>query len=180
MSGDSDDTAPSADVLAVPAGGQEWVVVHSRPRCEKKVVQVCGQQGWFTYLPLRTKVHRYGGRERTFSSPLFPGYIFCVTPEAGKSFLRQNRYVANLLEVYDQQTLVDQLQQVRRALDTADSVEVMPYLEKGKTVRVLGGPFKGLEGVVARVKGKTRVIINVDMIQQAVAVEVDAAYVGPG
>lgn len=168
------------DVLCLPVGDWSWVVLHCRPRCEKKVVQVCDLKGWPTYLPLRTKVHRYGGRERVFSTPLFPGYVFCVTTAPGKTFLRQNRYVANLLEVFDQARLVEQLKQVRRALDVADSVEVMPYLEKGKLVRVLGGPFKGLEGIVARVKGKTRVVINVDMIRQAVAVEVDAAYVGPG
>ena len=96
-----------------------------------------------------------------------------------RSSLRQNRYVANLLEVVDQTTLVSQLQQIRMALQAGDVLEVMPYLEKGKPVRVMGGPFKGLEGIILRIKGQTKVVINVDMIQQSVAVEVDSAYLGP-
>jgi transcription antitermination factor NusG len=58
-------------------------------------------------------------------------------------------------------------------------VEVLPYLEKGGHVRVLAGPLKGLEGSVLRSKSSTRIVINVDMIRQSVAVEVDAAFLGP-
>ena len=57
--------------------------------------------------------------------------------------------------------------------------EVMPYLEKGKWVRVKSGPLKGLEGIVQRMKGKTRVVLNVDMIKQAVAMEIDSSILAP-
>lgn len=167
------------DVLTMPAADRFWIVVHARPRCEKRIVDYCRLNGFPVYLPLRKKVHRYGVRERVFWSPLFPGYAFCVVSMAQRASLRQNRYVANLLEVVAQQNLVNQLQQIRMALQAGDVLEVMPYLEKGKTVRVMGGPFKGLEGIIARIKGQTKVVINVDMIQQSVAVEVDSAYLGP-
>ncbi len=168
-----------SDVLRVPDDGRAWVVLHCRPRCEKKAVDFCERNGLPSYLPLRKKVHRYGAREKSFWSPLFPGYTFCVARPEQCATLRQNRHVANLLDVLDQATLVEQLRQIRQALAVGDVVEVMPYLEAGKPVRVTGGPLKGLEGVVLRVKGKTRVILNVDMIRQSVAMEVDAAYVEP-
>lgn len=170
---------PERDVLKMPGDGHAWVVLHTRPRCEKKIADFCERNAMSVYLPLRKKVHRYGARERSFWSPLFPGYAFCVATETQKSTLRQNRHVANLLEVLDQRTLVDQLVQIRQALAVGDVVEVMPYLEKGKPIRVTGGPFKGLEGIVARVKGSTRVVINVDMIRQSVSVEVDSVYLAP-
>ena len=155
------------------------MVLHTRPRCEKTIADYCERQGMPVYLPLRRKIHKYGGRERVFFSPLFPGYTFCVVTPVERSTVRQNRYVANLLDVLDQVQLVDQLVQIRRALAVGDTVEVLPYLETGKRVRVTGGPFKGLEGNVARVKGKTRVVINVDMIRQSVSAEVDSAYLAP-
>lgn len=176
------DTAPrTADetILRIPDPACSWVVLHTRPRCEKKIEEFCGRSGFPVYLPLRKKVHRYGARERSFWSPLFPGYVFCVADRAQAATLRQNRHVANLLEVLDQATLVSQLKQIRNALAVGDTVEVMPYLEKGKPVCVTGGAFKGLEGVVVRVKGRTRVVVNVDMISQSVAVEVDSAYLSP-
>jgi transcription antitermination factor NusG len=64
-------------------------------------------------------------------------------------------------------------------LTVGEVVEVMPYLDAGRRVKVTGGAMKGLEGIVSRLKGKTRVIINVDMIRQSVAVEVDGAWLAP-
>lgn len=174
----SDDQQQS-DMLRVHDGESAWVVLHARPRCEKKAADYCERNELPWYLPLRKKIHRYGSRERSFWSPLFPGYVFCVVTPVQKSEVRQNRYVANLLEVVDQKTLVEQLRQINRALTAGDVVEVMPYLETGRRVIVTSGPMKGLEGLVLRVKGRTRVVINVDMIQQSVAVEVDSAWLAP-
>ena len=167
------------DILSLPPPDHFWVVLHTRPRCEKKVVEHCRRSGLPAYLPLRKKAHRYGARERVFLSPLFPGYAFCVVNAAERSSIRQNRHVANLLEVLGQKQLVDQLCQVRQALSSGDVVGVLPYLEKGRLVRVTGGALKGLEGIVMRVKGKTRVVLNVDMIRQSVAAEVDSAFLAP-
>jgi transcription antitermination factor NusG len=85
-----------------------------------------------------------------------------------------------LLDVVDEAKMLKQLRQVRRVLTEGATVDVCPYLKKGEMVRVVTGPFKGMEGLVSKIKGKTRVIINVDMIQQAVAVEVDADSLAPG
>ena len=87
--------------------------------------------------------------------------------------------MANILDVCDQETLLHQLRQIRQALAVGDVVEVMPFIEEGKAVRVTGGSFKGLEGKIIRVKGQTRVVMNVDMIQQSIAIEVDAALLAP-
>lgn len=167
------------ELFSIPDGDRAWAVLHVRPRCEKKAADYCKRNELPWYLPLRKKVHKYGSRERSFWSPLFPGYVFCVVTPVQKSEVRQNRYVANLLDVVDQKTLVGQLRQIDRALTVGDTVEVMPYLEAGRRVAVTSGPMKGLEGFVLRVKGRTRVIINVDMIQQSVAVEVDSSWLSP-
>lgn len=166
--------------FAVPPAGQEWVVLHCRPRCEKKVVEACRREGLFSYLPLRKKKHRYGSRIRIFEVPLFTGYVFCIAAHEKKRWLRQNQLVANVLDVCDQKKLVEQLHQIQKALTVGEGVvEVMPYLEKGRWVRVTAGPFRGMEGIVLRLQGKTKVVLNVDMIRQSVAVEVDSAFLVP-
>jgi transcription antitermination factor NusG len=52
-------------------------------------------------------------------------------------------------------------------------------LEKGQRVTVTHGPLRGLEGLVQRTKGRLRVVVNVDMIQQSVAVEIDSRDLVP-
>ena len=168
------------DLIKLPPEGLEWVVLHTRPRCEKRVVSLCEQIGVEGYLPLLLKTHKYGGRIRSFSSPLFAGYAFGLVDSKQKAFLRQNKYVANLLDVADQAILVTQLQQIQLALDSGNDLEVLPYLEVGKTVRLAHGPLKGLEGMVTRIKGRSRIVVNVDMIRESVAVELELSWLEPG
>ena len=44
-------------------------------------------------------------------------------------------------------------------------------------MRIVHGPLKGLEGILVEKKGTYRFILSVDLIQQAVACEVDALEV---
>lgn len=159
--------------------GRQWVVVHTRPRCEKKLDEAARRQNMLTYLPVHQRTHQYGARERTFTSPMFPGYIFAYPGVEGRRWLVQNRHVANLLEVPDQRSLVGQLRQLQMALQSGHLMEVLPYLESGRRVRVLAGPLRGLEGMIVRVKGQTRMVLNVDMIRESVAVEIDSSMLSP-
>lgn len=173
-------TPPDVSALDVPTPeGSAWCVVHARPRAEKQVAAFCLRQALPHYLPLRTKTHVYGGRRRTFQSPLFPGYVFCCSDVVERSTLRQNRHVANVLETSDQAGLLRQLRQVEVALQAGQIVDVLPYLEAGRRVRVTAGPLKGLEAVVLRGKGRTRIVINVEMVQQGVVAEVDGDCLAP-
>lgn len=154
--------------------GKSWSVVHTRPRCEKKIASIAQLRGVHVFVPLKKTTHRYGGRERNFSVPLFPSYIFCLSGEEEIRQLGQNRQVANVLPVGDQEILVRSLQSIDTALQAGDVAEVLPYLKEGHIVRVKGGSLDGVEGVVEKWVGKARIVINVEMLQQAVAIEVDA------
>ena len=166
-----------ADIIYDPVEPQAWVVAHVRPRCEKKLELFCQTESIPVYVPLKRSAHQYEGRVRVFMKPLFPGYVFCLCNPQQKQTVKQNQYTANLLTVVNQAALVHQLRQLVHALSVGDAVEVMPYLEKGKRVRVTGGPFKGLEGIVERIAQKTNVVISIEMIQQSVFMEVDGMFV---
>jgi len=170
----------SLDALCDEARGEAWIVIHVRPKCEKKTVYICNEKQISTYMPTLRTTHTYGQRRRSFDKPLFSGYIFAVVNAQQWQYLRQNNYVANILEVTNQSKFVSQLSQIQKALSIGAVVEIQTFLEKGTRVRVTAGPFKGVEGVVCHVKGGARVIINIDMIQQSVAFEVDAALLEVG
>jgi len=157
----------------------EWVVLCTRPRCEKKVARFCEGQGASVFLPLLSRTHRYGGRTRTFTSPLFAGYVFALLNMNQFNKVQQYQNVARLLRTMDQLGLERQLSSIRRALNENEIMEVFPFLVEGRHVIVKLGPMKGFEGVIQRRKGKTRVVINVEMIQHSVAIEVDSQDVAP-
>lgn len=171
-------SAPQEELVVYP-DPRRWVVVHARPRCEKKLAEAARQNGIRVYLPVYVRTHRYGGRIRRFSSPLFTGYLFCCGDVMQRQWLRQNHYAANVLAVLDQERFVDQLRRVQAAVTSGLPVEVMPFLETGRPVRIVAGPMRGSEGVVVRIRGTDRVLLSVDMIQQAVVVEVDSSALTP-
>lgn len=165
--------------LPDPDDTRAWWVIHARPRCEKKVVEFCRTRAIFSYLPMLAKKHRYGARLRVYDIPLFAGYVFVLADKNEAALLRQNQRVANVLDVFDQSTLLNQLRQIKRALDNQESMELFPHWETGMKVQVRSGPLKGVEGYIQKLKTKTRIVLNIDFIQQAVAVEVDAEWLVP-
>lgn len=170
--------APEGE-LCVPQESEQWLVVHCRPRCEKKAAYFMVEAGFLVYLPLQRSIRVYGKRERVFMKPLFPGYVFAVVPVDKKYYIRQNQYVANVIEVYQQDVFVRQLNDLKKAVESDSIVEVLPFLCEGEVVKVLSGPFKGLEGPIITIKGKTRVVISLEMIQQSVSFEVDVSQIAP-
>jgi transcription antitermination factor NusG len=57
--------------------------------------------------------------------------------------------------------------------------EPHPFLTVGRRVRISGGPFTGLEGILKRRKNGLRVVVSLSLIQRSVAVDVDVADVVP-
>ena len=82
-------------------------------------------------------------------------------------------------EVVAESRLLEQLKQIQLALAAGRDIDVLPYLGVGNAVRVSQGPLKGMEGIIFRFKGQTRIVLNVDMIRESVAVEVDSSWLEP-
>lgn len=59
------------------------------------------------------------------------------------------------------------------------SLEPAYFMRRGMRVRIVDGPFAGIEGVISHRRGKYRIILNVDEIEMAAAVEVNAYQVEP-
>jgi hypothetical protein len=54
-----------------------------------------------------------------------------------------------------------------------------PYLVEGMRVRIKSGFLAGAEGILLAKKQRHRLVISVDLIQQAVVVDIDSAEVEP-
>jgi transcription antitermination factor NusG len=69
--------------------------------------------------------------------------------------------------------MLKDLVMVRRALQINPSLQTTAPLAEGRKVRIVSGAFMGVEGRVARLAKQTKVILNIELIGQAIAVEVD-------
>jgi len=98
---------------------------------------------------------------------------------ANRRRLFQTNHVARIIDVVDQEKLLAELRDIRQVEESGSFLHPVSRIAKGKRVRILDGPLAGLEGTVNRLKGKSCVVIKVDIIHQAVACEIDAGMVVP-
>ncbi|MBI1388476.1 MAG: hypothetical protein GC154_08510 [bacterium] len=159
-----------------------WRVAYLKPRNEKALARECQQAGISYYLPLYVKRSRRrdNNKQRKSVMPLFPGYFPFVDRGDESQRLHQTNRVVHILDVSDQDAFVRDLAMVWRAAESGAKLEVTPGFVEGQRVRVQDGPLLGMTGVVESVyRDKPRLIINVEALNLAVKVEIDAESVEP-
>jgi len=165
-------------------GPRPWWVCHCKPRCEKKFAALMQAHGFTHYLPLVTSERRYGARLKVFTKPLFPGYVFAEIPPEKKPLIYQQDLLARAFEVEDVPRLLAQLDDIRALLASGIDFTLKPLLTKGRRVRIISGPLKGIEGFVESAEadskhrsstGSRSVLLSIDVLQQGLLVPVPAA-----
>jgi transcription termination/antitermination protein NusG len=161
----------------------EWYALYTRSRFEKKMLSELTDRNIEVFLPMREILSRWKDRKKKIWIPLFPGYIFVNhvdTPENRFRILNIPGAVRFItLEGHAAPIPEEQIQYVRRFLESSIAVDPYPYLQVGTRVEVIAGPLKGIHGILVEKRGKFRFVIQVDLIRQAVSVEIDASDVRP-
>lgn len=151
-----------------------WYVAHTLPRREKKLKEYCGREGLHVVLPSYRSVRKYRGKTAVFHKPLFPGYVFLQIRPEHRQKITQNDCVARLLTVLDQIKFIQQLSEILKALETELEIVLAPEIGTGQRVKIKSGPLQGLEAWVEQRYGFSTVLLRLDFIGQAAAVNVHA------
>lgn len=138
------------------------------------MAQVCRTHGVAHYLPLRQETKIYQRRKVTVQLPLFKGYVFVDDDPEQRIHLHRTNQIIRWMQPENESVLRDQLEQIRLALLADPRLEGPVAFRPGRRVRIKGGVFMGIEGVLGLRKGKSKVRLNVEMIAQSVALDVDA------
>ncbi len=144
-----------------------WWVLYTLSRREKELMRrLIGMEVPF-YCPLIARKNRSpSGRVRTSHVPLFPGYVFCwATPEQRQLALTTN-CISRTLPVVDHETLVHDLRQIRRLIESDTPLSPESRIQPGALVRVKNGPMMGIEGVVLKRRNGDRLLVSVQFLQQ--------------
>lgn len=157
----------------------QWWVAHTKSRNEKALAHDLIRRNMCYFLPMSWKVRRKSRRKIKSLLPLFSGYLFFCGNEEEKTELWRTDRVANLIEVKDQQKLLEELIQIQQALRAGAPLVPDKYIKTGQKCRVMAGPLLGLQGIVVKAKGATRLVLQVDMLGQAASVEIDIEMIEP-
>ena len=159
--------------------GVAWFVLHTRSRQEKALADELLTRHIDHFLPCVVRTRYWGKRKALVDEPLFPGYVFLRGTTEQAYVADRTRRVARIIPVADQQQLAWELRNLALALDNRVPLDPYPYLKTGMRVEVISGPFRGLQGLIESRTGGRKLILAVDMLGQAVSVELEGAAVEP-
>ncbi len=148
-----------------------WLVCHTKPRCEKKFAALMAAEKFEHYLPLVKSVRHYGAQKKSFTKPLFAGYVFAKVPVEQKARVYQQDLLARAIIVADEAAFLRQMEDVKTIVASGLELSVMPLVTKGRRVRIMGGPLNGLEGFVDDPSNPQGIILSVDVLQQGLRVK---------
>ncbi len=168
---------PGVDALSELEG--RWWVAHTKARNEKALAWDLLRHGIGYFLPMRCRVFFSGGRKRRGMAPLFTSYVFfCGDLEDRYTAMTTNR-ICQTLEVFDQARLIRELTAIESALAGDAELEPYPGPAIGRRCRIVGGPFDGLEGVVVERARRARLVLQVGLLGQGAAMEIEADLLEP-
>ena len=158
---------------------EPWYAIWTRSRHEQVVREQLQQKGYEAFLPTITKWSRWKDRKKRVDWPLFPGYCFVRFEAAERLPVLTCTGVVSIVSFDgDIAAIPDfEIDGIRRLVDSNLQFDPCPLIREGEMVEVVHGPLKGVVGRLLRKGAHARLMLAVDLIGQAVSVEVDAADV---
>jgi transcriptional antiterminator NusG len=160
--------------------GARWFAVWTRSRHEQVVRDQLERKNIVAFLPTITRWSRWKDRKKKIDWPLFPGYCFAqFDPENPLPILKCTG-VVNIVSVEGKPAAIPEyeLDSIRLLVGSDLQFDPCPLIHEGMMVEVIHGPLRGVVGRLIRKNApKATLVLSVDLIGQAVSVEVDAADV---
>ena len=148
---------------------ERWWIAKVKPRQEKQLAADFFRAGIEYYLPLYLQNTPRPGTTlpRLFRVPLFPGYISFAQHQPHDIY-RSGR-VVNLIEIKHQNRFIRELDQIYYALHGKAPLEPAPeQFAEGTPVKIVHGPFAGIEGTVVHHASAVHLLLSVECLGRAI------------
>ena len=196
------DTIPEAkssqtgvSVRYVPTQGMRWYVFRASYGREDKASDFIVEDGTFVYIAKRYARKTVNGKQKTVLETLIPNLLFVyTTAEKAEEYVKNTpalsylTYYYNHFELNDDQKnpplIVSRKEMENFIIATCNKNEHLKFVAEeqchfkgGETVKVIDGPFKGVEGRVARISGQQRVVITLSQVGLVSTAYVPTAFI---
>jgi len=167
----------SARSASVP----NWSVAYTKGRHEKVVYSGLTGLGVEAFLPLVRKLHHWSDRKKEIATPLFPSYVFVRCAEEERSRTYGLKGLVHFVTSSGRVVPIppSEIEAIREVLKRNVPFDPHPKLRPNHAVRVVAGPLRGITGRLVRRGRRSRLLLAISALGQAISVEVNAADVEP-
>ncbi len=163
------------------SNGIGWYAIWTASRHEKVAHEELSKKGLESFLPLVKVLSQWKDRRKIIEKPLFPGYFFVHTSLENRLTILKTRGVVRIVGIHNTPVSIpdQEIENIRILTSSSLKSDPHPFLKVGQRVRVKTGALQGCEGILIRKKNVTTLVLSIELLQQAVAVEIDALNVEP-
>jgi transcription antitermination factor NusG len=158
---------------------RSWFAVRTRSRAEKVVFDYLHGKDLEPFLPTVTRWSRWKDRRKAVDWPLFPGYCFAHFSLAEQLAVLKSPGVVGIVSFGNGPVAIPdhEIASLQTLVGSTLRYDPVPFIKEGMMVEVIHGPLRGVVGRLVRKGDHARLVLSVELINQAVSVEVDAADV---
>jgi len=162
------------------AAENSWWALYTLPRREKNLMRRLRAMKIPFYGPVvEHRGQSPNGRRRVSHIPLFAGYVFLRGTDEQRRRSLTTGCVSRCLAVPDPESLTNDLRRLRQLIESGEALTPESRLEPGRRVVVRCGSLAGIEGVVIKRHGRSRLVVSVEFLQQGASVLLDDMLVEP-
>ncbi len=159
-----------------------WYLLYTNPRAEKKTETELRFMGFEVYLPLHKTLRQWSDRKKMVEVPLFNSYLFVYT-ELEKYYYQILNVpgIVKFVNFEKKPAIVDprEIELIRLMLGNIEELENVTAgepIEPGAEIEIIAGPLIGTKGKMIEHKGKNKILIELNSIQQSLAVTMPVEF----
>jgi len=162
-----------------------WHVLWTLRDAEKFVHDHLTDRGFHTFLPMIDVWSRRRGLRQRVRVPMFPNYLFLQHTMDKASYYevaKTRRLVKVLGDGWDRLAVVpdSEIEAIQKIHSSNLPARPHVYLPEGDRVRITQGLLAGVEGILVRSKPqKGLLVVSIELLRRAIAVEIDGTVVVP-
>lgn len=161
-----------------------WFAMRAIFRKEINTKKLLDKEGIESFIPMHYSLTIKNGRKERELVPAVSNLILVhATPTAIKEIKAKNRYLQYIINSRNKEKIIVPDNQMKHFIAVASIYhEKMIYLKpeevnlkKGTPVRILGGPFDGVEGIFMKIKGvrSRRVVVLIHGVAAVATAEIE-------
>ena len=162
----------------IPPNTYFWHAVYVKSRAEKKAQFELQQLEIETFLPLQRKLRQWSDRKKWVEMPLISGYLFVRASRKEYDQVLQSNYIVSYVRFEGKAAIVpdNQIEYLKLMLTQDDAVIEITRekLKPGQFIEVISGPFIGLKGRLQKLRGKSKVAVELEQLGYSALVEIQS------
>ncbi len=161
---------------------KKWYAIYTKSRAEKKVLERILEEGYEAYVPIIEQIRLWSDRKKKVKVVLIKSYVFVHVEQ---HLLNRILNIAGTVRVLThlgkpaviRDFEIENLKLLCKGGAKIDIVASLENIKVGDRIEVESGTLMGLKGRCVKIKGKKRVLVEIESLDNHLLVDIPAQYI---